>query len=300
MIIYLDQNFVSDMAKAKFVGDPSFASKPQDYAALYDRLKMFVDGDRAICPGSIFHSLETIKPELAETVQRVVASLSYGLCFRDPWEILRFQAYRAAKEFLNLPSEGTPEWEIAFEDNPQEPVERGSGFRIAWQTDTSPPRPKQYMNDRKAASGKFTWADLPKRTREQEDGLIQHLYGNQIDERSVGQASLLWAALQPVEALKERLAGFLKSDHLRNCPFINILCTLNAAMDCEEGRQPRESDALDTLIMAGFLPYCDIVATSKDMVALLGQTHLADTYPSHLYSAKPEAVQAFANHLATL
>src|SRR5712692_3908316 len=95
-IIYLDQNFVSNMAKAKFLGDASLASSLQDYAVLYDRLKKLVDGVRVICPESLFHRLETIDPKLAKAAQRAVANLSYGLCFRSPMEMARLQAYRAA------------------------------------------------------------------------------------------------------------------------------------------------------------------------------------------------------------
>lgn len=308
LIIYLDQNFVSNMAKAKFLGNPGRANMVQEYSALYDRLKILVDGDRVICPESLFHSLETIEPNLARAVQTVVARLSYGNCFQPPMVIARFQAFRAAREFLNLPPEGTPQWEDAFDDDPHEPVENrtidsGTGKvipTIAWQIDTSPPRPKKYMNDRKAAGGKLTRADLPVRINQQKDGLIQYMSGNQIDQCSIGEAGLLWETWRSLNAPEERLADFLKSDHLRNSPFIDIHCTLAAAMDCEKGRQPRESDALDTLIMAVVLPYCDIVATSKDMVALLTQTGLGKRYPARLYSAKPGEVQDLVNWLAAL
>ena len=308
LFIYLDQNFVSNMAKAKFLGAPGLARRLQEYSALYDRLKALVDNDKVICPESLFHELETIEPNLAGAAQTVVTSLSYGLRFRCPMEIIRFQAYRAAREFLNLPPEGTPQWQDAFEDNPHEPVQNrtiplGTGIillTIPWQIDTSPPKPDKYMNDRKAAGGKLTWDDLPMRIREQKDGLIQYIYGNQIQESSLGEGSLLWETWRSLGAAPKRLADFLKSDQLRNCPFIDIHCTLTAAMDCETSRQPREGDALDTLIMAVVLPYCDIVATSKDMVALLTQTGLAGRYPKRLYSAKPQEVQDFANRLAAL
>jgi hypothetical protein len=48
LIIYLDQNFVSNMAKATFVGDQSLAGKLQDYVLLYDRLRLLVDDDKVI------------------------------------------------------------------------------------------------------------------------------------------------------------------------------------------------------------------------------------------------------------
>jgi len=141
---------------------------------------------------------------------------------------------------------------------------------------------------------------LPVRISVQKDGLIQYIYGNRLDECSVGEAGLLWDTWQSIGAPKERLIDFLKSDELRNCPFIYILCTLAGAMDCEKGRQPCESDALDTLIMAVALPYCDIVATSKDMVALLVQTNLSKRYSAGLYSAKPGDVRALTSRLAML
>jgi len=308
LIIYLDQNFVSNMAKAKFLGDPGLASKLHDYAVLYDRLKMLVDGDRVICPESLFHSLETIDLKLAKAAQSVVSNLSYGLSLRSPWEVARFQAYRAAREFLKLPREEAPEWQDAFEDDPHEPVDNrtvhlGKGralATIAWQTDSSPPTPVKYMNDRKAANGKFSWPDLPVRIRVQKDGLIQCLYGSRINECSIGEAGLLWDSWQSLGAPEERLADFLKADELRNCPFIDILSTLSAALDCEKGRGPREGDALDTLIMAVVLPYCDVVATSKDMVALLIQTGLVKSYRARLYSAKPQEVQSFSDSLEPL
>lgn len=308
LIIYLDQNFVSNMAKAKFLGAPGLASRFQEYGALYDLLKAHVDNDKVICPESLFHELETIEPNLAKAAQTVVTRLSYGLRFRCPMEIIRFQAYRAAREFLNLHPEGTPQWQDAFEDNPHEPVQNrtiplGTGkilLTIPWQIDTSPPKPDKYMNDRKAAGGKLTWDDLQMRIREQKDGLIQCIYGNRIQKFSLGEGGLLWETWQSLGAAQERLADFLKSDQLRNCPFIDIHCTLTAAMNCETNRQPSRGDALDTQIMAVVLPYCRIVATSKDMVALLHQTHLAGGAPKSFYSAKPPEVQEFAKWLAAL
>ena len=308
LIIYLDQNFVSNMAKAKFLGGGSLASELQEYAEIYDRLKSLVDDDKVICPESEFHNLETIEPDLAGPAQRGLTTLSYGLCFRSHFEIGRLQAYRAAREFLNLAPEGTPQWEDAFDDDPNEPVvnrtfQWGTGRAIPtipWQIDSSPPRPNKYMSDRRAAGGKFIWADLPERIKQEKDRLVQYMYGDHIDQYSTGEAGLLWETWRSLDAPPEKLADFLKSDHLRNLPFIDIHCTLCAAMDCEKGRQPRESDALDTLIMAVVLPYCDVVATSSDMKGLFTQTGLAGRYPARLYSAKKQGLQDLANFLVAL
>lgn len=300
------------MAKATFLGDQELAGKLPEYRALYNRLKELVDADKVICPESRFHEWESVDPKLATASQGVLTKLSYGLEFRDPRDICMIQAVRAVREFLGLPPDGAEQWEDAFEDDPHEPVDYrtihlGEGraiLTIPWPIDSSPPWPTQYMNDRNAELGKYALCNLAEQTEVQKAGVIEYLYGKQIDEESIGEAGKLRDYWCQLGAPREKLSEFLKSDYLRNCPFIDIHSTMQAAMGCcEPNRKPEEGDAFDTLIMATVLPYCDIVATSKDMQALLEQTKLvgqAVRYRASVYSAKRQDVQDFADRLVAL
>ncbi|HXJ03955.1 MAG TPA: hypothetical protein VNH65_02585 [Candidatus Acidoferrum sp.] len=308
LIIYLDQNFVSEMAKAKFLGDPVRASKTAPYGSRYDNLKNLVENELAICPESLFHQLESENAELATASQKLVTRLSYGLRLHSPWEIAAHQALRAAKTFLSLGEEEAPPWQDAFLHDPHESVDNraltiGSGRAILsspWSMEACTVKPTAYMSDRREmARNKFTWTDLSARKRCQEEGIIDALFIHPKDSHCRGAAIALQNYWPQRNVAPETFSGFLKSKELRGCPFISILSTLCAALDCQPNRGPKPSDAFDTLILATVLPYCDVVATSSDLEALWQQTRLRSKFKAQVYGAKQVQLKEFDDWLTT-
>jgi hypothetical protein len=304
-IIYLDQNFVSNMAKARFTNDLNRAGRNAEFEALYDHLKGLVDHDKAICPESIFHQLETEQlnhkdGDLLTGIQTVVANLSRGVCFRYPLKTFSFQVFKAARSFLNLPPEERPDWQDAFTANPYARMEdQRLQKRRSWQIEVFPLKPTQYMSDREAE--KLSRDSKQTRIEKQKDGVLQLVYGDRIDDLSTGEAAVdLLDYWRREEAPEELLPQFLKSQEIRSCPFIDIHCTLQAALGYDPRRNAREGDALDTSMVATAVPYCEIVATSGDMLALFEQTGLNRRYLAHVFSDRRNGIQELNRFLDDL
>ncbi len=307
LIVYLDQNFVSNMAKAKFLGDSGLAAKTAPYGSRFDRLSALVENESLICAESLFHALESEDMKLATAVQTVLSRLSFGLRFRTPWEIVMFQAFRATQLFFALPSEETPHWQDAFTDDPDEPLDSrtiqiGAGrvtLRTAWSAAPRTVKPTAYMRDRQAVRGKYLWKDFTARKAEQKNAIVDTLFLNPTDvhcRNILGGLRKYWFLH---DLPQNRFHEFLNSSELRDCPFVSILSTLSAAINCDPKRTAKPSDAMDTLILATVLPYCDAVGVSADLFALWQQTKLERTFKARVFSSKESLVKHFDDWLAT-
>jgi hypothetical protein len=291
-IIYFDQNFISKMAIAKFGDDSSKAEQSKEFGCLYDLTKQLVDENKVICPKSIFHQLETEQlgrahEERLPWIQAVVESLSRGVRFLYPWEMLRFQVFKAARSFLKLELDDILAWQDSFNSNPTQGLhDRGPCAWNKWQIDASPLKPLQYRNDREAEARNPSTETWFMRISKQKNGVLQQVYGSHIDDFSIGEAANLldhWRFLDAPEALLPQFLGFME---IRDCPFIDIHCTLQAAFGRDPARPPHNGDALDTLIMASAVPCCDVIATTNDMFSLWKETKLNCKYPKRVYSEK--------------
>ena len=76
IIIYLDQNFVSNIAKAR-----TGIIKDDKWLKLYGILEYLVrKNESVICPESIFHEIETsLKKDLLPAIQKVHEPFDVGL-----------------------------------------------------------------------------------------------------------------------------------------------------------------------------------------------------------------------------
>ncbi len=126
VILYLDQNFVSNMAKAR-----AGIIKDDAWLHLYNLLDDLVHNkQRVICPESFLHESESsLSKDLSPLINEVVIHLSWGLKL-IPWQdALQNQVYRAMGRFLGK-KEDPPHWSQAFTHDPHEPTSRrSSGLR---------------------------------------------------------------------------------------------------------------------------------------------------------------------------
>lgn len=117
-IVYLDQNYLSNMAKAQhgFIKDEDEAIF---WCSLFDDLKRAVLADRVACPEAEFHLTEAKYNErLWKPIIEIINILSGGLQLR-PWKsILESQIEDAARQFLGVQPAKRESWSIAFESDP--------------------------------------------------------------------------------------------------------------------------------------------------------------------------------------
>lgn len=304
-ILYLDQNYVSHLTKARLGVKVNLAAY---YENLYDALREAVQVNAIVCPASQFHYSESeLDTRLAPEIYRTLEELYCGVEFRSFPEVVQAQGAAALRDFLALGQPPQPVWREAFTRDPHsrfegrtKPIDRG-GWRAL--TDISPHAKAfhqrrggsvgsleaqkrfearefvfnaylvPYLNLAGGANGVFTSASLD---------LLGHLLG--VYRELLGRA-----------ATNEELIAFLRSKQMLGAPFIDICSCLRAAMALDRERRLRGSDLNDVLIAATVLPYCDVFATDGHMKQLILALKLDKRYGVRVFGSRKADVLALTS-----
>ena len=123
-IIYLDQYFVSNLAKS--VNLENWKDPLADfYRERYYLLVDLTNCDKLICPTSYLHKEESeLGNRVKEFLWHFIDELGYGLSFKSDVEIMKSQIYNAAIVYANLPIEKQSDSTVVFNRDPQIPVGR--------------------------------------------------------------------------------------------------------------------------------------------------------------------------------
>lgn len=121
-IVYLDQNYLSNMAKAR-LGFPMNKLDAEFWQSLLADLEAAVSADNIACPESQFQRKEArLDSRVGQAVGRIINELSWGLGF-NPWQvILRLQIEDAAFRFLGKTPPRIQKWSVPFNSDPRAPV----------------------------------------------------------------------------------------------------------------------------------------------------------------------------------
>ena len=303
VIIYLDQNFVSNMAKAR-----TGSLKDQRWLYLYEILSSLVrNQQKVVCPESLFHEIESnLSGTLVQAIQQVVNDLAWGLKLK-PWQgLLRWQVYQAMHKFLGK-EEPPPSWRNIFSHDPEEPTRNRSfvlnGRELLVYTPWgSLPEltesdlrlkdklPKAMADIRKAAAGKdfASQVEVEKRTF-----VEVHYRGFEL--------SILHDMWKDLGGEKAKLENFLFSDCFKMCPFVDIVTYLYAGLVVfDPHRAPMASDYYDAQILATVMPYCTIMAGDRYMKHLVEQIELDKKYGVQMFSAKHDDLEQLVAFLRSL
>ncbi len=310
-IVYLDQNFLSNFAKAP--------SKPvlNHYQELSDTLFKLVEANIIACPTSEFHQKESeFAPNLFNAIRSVAVQLSRGLSFRGWLAILESQTVEALYRYLRteLP-ESMIGWHVSFSEDPDLPIE-------PYIVDAFYPTPSLFIEEarRLKASHPDRAEKVMRSLRRREINFDQRL------EQEVA-SFIRTIFLEPLERLKRTLVKasldlpcdeleltcarhvlgvcrayreltgetdpfptaeffhFFSSQEFRDIPFVHIYCSLHAAMATQEAK-PRPSDLEDVLIASTVIPYCNVFATDGHVKDLVQKLKLDDRYNVKVFGAR--------------
>ena len=317
-IIYLDQNFISNIAKA--------ASKPDlaTYVQIAETLRE--KADVIACPTSEFHNTETLysgDEGLRRAIRQVIFDLSRGLGFRDSFDILEAQTKSAIhKYFGNHAQPPEPGWSEAFTSDPDLPtraeqpvyVEVAPFFQAGLTAKHTYPERARRVASEVAARG----IQFNERLDEQCAWFARIAFGPLIElllaqARAAAGQPLDVFALLPSYASRvyenfcelsgsqelAKFAQFLKSPQFKHTPFVRIFCSIHAAMETDSAK-PEAGDYDDTRILGTVLPYCDVVATDYSKKRLLKQLGFDKEFGVTLFSARRPDLAAFLNFLRGL
>jgi len=334
-IVYLDQNYLSNMAKAR-LGFLKNEGECKFWLSLFNELEAAVLADRIACPELEFQRDEAeFDKRIEHAVWEVICSLSLGLEFQPYETILELQIEDAAFKFLSKSPPPQKPWFAAFKSDPQDPVQSrmsydAFGIKHRIEVHFSSPSEeflehgrqvkKHWEDTAKWLLRQSTFSDWHKELSVQKSGLVDTLFGpgafnvivNQWASDSSVDKSIAASNMSRLEEKLDRLekigitpqnlADFSTSDELLNTPHIDIRCSINTVIvqNCRD-RTPQGSDPADAAIMATVLPYSDVVTTDRFMKEILVNRLCFDKkYECAIFSGTKKDRVAFQELIADL
>ncbi len=322
VIVYLDQNYLSNMAKAR-LGSIEDKNLAEFWSSLFDELKTAVLTDKIACPASEFHTTEAMfDKRLEESIRQVIDELSWGLEFHQREDILETQISGAALTFLGKNGGIKETWATAFESDPCAPAHSRMQniFGVKGRISVHLSLPDEVVeHDRQLKNrymkGEELFAKLGNVCSNWDDEVLAQkmsfidsfFLGGQARQSIEKQQDLmrLWGKLDQI-GIKypdhATAAKFLKSEELLNSPYIDICSSINAAIATHHpNRKCKGSDLHDVAILATVLPYCDVVTTDSFMKEIIVKIlNFDDKYKVKVFSARKNDRPAFQKFIHEL
>jgi len=281
-IVYLDQNYLSNMAKAR---DGAIEDKNQStfWVSLFEYLHETVRADRIVCPKSIFHAIEAMFDSRWETsINEVIDVLSDGLEFSLWDDILRLNILDAARQFLGKPVDNKLPLEEIFNSDPYTLAKNRTRNK---QINDLLSLPEDVVNRERRRKiemmgisnrlledegwRRLTWDEL---VYESKKSTLAGFIGKQASPSN--ELETLWDKIRNIgldTQNSEVMRKFKFSNELFSIPYVDIWGSLYAALAERflQGKKVEKGDWYDIAILATVLPYCDIVTTDRRMKHIL-------------------------------
>lgn len=309
-ILYLDQNFASNLAKVENL--PDWNDPQRDfYGELLKMLRLRTIEDKLACPTSPFHQEESEQgARVKDFIWHVVRQLSFGLAFLHSNKINFCQIEAAARTYCRLPESNVPGWTIAFNRNPHESIKLlAKSPQVLVHIPSAQELVDYYKKSRSLIADTYLKF---KNTRKGKSGTYQ-------EEIQFQKAQVVYEIFLPPRPINigppqlnrflyllgapsivefhayiwnildrcEYPIGFFSSEELMEAPFIHIRASLMAAdIYFYPDMAPSPSINTDFDIIASVLPYTDILATDNHMAELIRQTKILDRFGCKVFSMR--------------
>lgn len=283
-IIYLDQNFISDIAKLSL-------EKKKDKVnpilkTLFKIIKEGVDEEKFLSPDSWVHAIETAKesnPDLKEAIFKHQAYIGQ-VSLNPVWEIEDAQFTNALLDYCDVKRNKQDEWRTAFHENPQKRNEnykidvRMPNFGLSKLTSTC----TSVLQQIRTNGIKF------------EDQYKLEIQAAKAEFKKKVRTEFLWF-LRKHNLSFEKADEFIESDKFTQIPKIDIFSKLWSKNLANTQRKPDqlEHDYHDIEFLSHYLPYCDAIATDKYMKDLLQSLNFDKKYNCQFYTMKTEDLNSF-------
>jgi hypothetical protein len=306
-ILYLDQNYVSHLTKARLGVKVNLAAY---YENLYDALREAVEANTIVCPASQFHYSESeLDRRLAPEIYRTLEELYCGVEFRWLFSIIRTQVSAALHDYVGVPPPRRPRWREAFNRDPDGcRAAEATPIRHAISSSAAAfVRRLKAFHERLHDVAPVGALEAQKRFEARE--FVSNAYlvpylnlaGGANDVFTSGSLDFLghllavYSELLGRAATNEELIAFLRSRQMLGASFIDICSCLRAAMALDRDRKLKASDLNDVLIAATVLPYCDVFATDGHMKQLILALKLDRRYDARVFGSRKADVLALTS-----
>ncbi len=284
LLVYLDQNFISEMAKAP-IND---RVKPE-FSEIYELLHTGFVEEKLVVPQSLMHDVETsLAPHFKERIVSYQNYLGQVRLYR-PEEVTNAQTEAAFQRFSGDNTAEVLKIQNAFLQHPDQRVQQ-----LNVTVD-------MHLENRDFRSGRIrTGKDLEalRKRRIQEKATFEaHLQIEYDAHRDFFLQEMSRNLSKPLKDLGEALIAFANSSQFRDIPAINISSRLYAAILTKfPTREAKSSDAADIDILSAYIPYMDVFCTDTFMAEQLRTLGLDRKYGVAVFSAKTASL----NELKTL
>ena len=291
VVIYLDQNFISDIAKLS-LEERKIRVKPL-LGEIYTELKAGVDEEKFLSPDSWVHAIETAAigiddAELQKAIQSYQGYLGQ-VSLQSEDHIKNHQFVQALLKFCNIESRQTENWGVAFHENPNKRLEN-INVRVRWS--------RSIKNDNHELSEEL--ARIKAEVENEEDQYLAELERQRKHYLGILKYEFM-TLLKSKEISLEKAQSFIDSKAFCEIPNINIFCK----MWSKNFTYPRTKEQLlhdfkDISFLSLYIPYCDIIATDAYMKGLTEQLGLGRAYNCKIYSIKSADLREMKTMLSGL
>ena len=286
LLVYLDQNFISEMAK------PAHGGVRPDFRELYSVLQKGFWNEQLVVLRSSFHDVETSLAGALKDAIRARRSTLGHVDLASRWDIRESQIVASLHKFLGR-QDGGPVicYDDAFND---EPDARVGHFDINVNMD--------WMH----ADAK----DKRQRLATELDTVRQRILEHSISydqQFQIEMDATRQDAMRPyylrhhaaaAGVTDEEYGRFVASNAFADVPIVWLdVALLTRVMTAHSTRTIKQGDVTDIDAMATYLPYCDVYGADRFMAEVARSLKVPERYNCHLFDSRKDGVAKLIDHL---
>ena len=284
LIVYLDQNFISEMAKA----GSNKCIKPEFYQ-IYELLHQGFLDEKLVVPASWFHDVETsLSIELKD---KIISYQNYlgQVRLNFPSGVQRNQIMAFASMFKGSSDKDPLSIDIAFGDNPDK---RTRMLNVVVD---------QNLQHFDFKSGRSKTAQALEKLRQRlldSNTSFDDQYEVEIGDHRRFFLTENYQYLMYLFNEEEHIFDFIRSEMFKNIPVISISAKLWACLLTKFKNRPiKSSDSTDIDIISTYLPYVDVLATDAFIADRITELGIASRYKTIVFDARTQKLRLFITYL---
>lgn len=278
LLIYLDQNFISDIAKVE--------RRRPEFDELYSLLHQGFWEEKLVVLRSVFHEVETsMAGSLADPIRSGQSTIGH-VRLLHPIDVKESQIVRALQLRLgNADVQDVITFDDIFEENPDRRLHHIEiDVNCDWQH-AGARQDRQQLADQLDRVRKRIF-DNSVSYKEQLLIEMREMRGQALSSANARQYTAASGATMA------QLVEFVASPAFERIPIVRLEAGLLARLMTAYANRPiRAGDATDVDAMAAYLPYCDMYAADGAMVAIARQEAVDSMFGCELFSSRGEVDQ---------